>query len=535
MNFHASISLLLLAASGCADQPAPDGQAEQAALAAPRGGPVIHGVRGAAPASGPTSAAIPAFANGIDYHGGPVMGGTPNVYYIWYGNWAGNSATSILGDLANSLGGSHYFAINSSYSNTAGQWVTGSLHFAGSANDNYSRGTSLTDAGVLGVVSDAITAGRLPLDANGVYLVLSSADVTESGGSGAFCTQFCGWHFFGTVASTTIKYAWIGDAHVRCPSACMAQSVGPNGNAGADGMASVIAHEVEEAVTDPQINAWFSNATGGENADRCAWTFGGEYSSGGARANVRLGARDFLIQQNWVNADGGYCDMARFRPLAADDPIVFDAGYYLAEYGDLRAAFGSDVNAARNHWLNNGINEGRHASREFDSVWYATIYGDLAAAFGNNHAAALNHFLQQGLPYEGRRGSKVFDATYYRNTWGDLNTAFGPDYVSQARHFLGQGLPNEGRTGSREIDATYYVNFYGDLLAAFGSNHLAAVDHFLHQGLPVEGRRASAAFDVGFYLSSNADLVAAFGPTNYTAAFDHWVRFGRAEGRRGVP
>jgi len=30
-------------------------------------------------------------ANGINYHGGPVMLGTVNVYYIWYGDWSGNS------------------------------------------------------------------------------------------------------------------------------------------------------------------------------------------------------------------------------------------------------------------------------------------------------------------------------------------------------------------------------------------------------------------------------------------------------------
>ena len=33
--------------------------------------------------------------NGIYYHNGPVMLGTVNVYYIWYGNWSGNSAVNI--------------------------------------------------------------------------------------------------------------------------------------------------------------------------------------------------------------------------------------------------------------------------------------------------------------------------------------------------------------------------------------------------------------------------------------------------------
>src|SRR6185437_745920 len=44
-------------------------------------------------------------SNGISYHGGPVMTNGSNVYYIWYGNWSGNTATTILADLASSMGG----------------------------------------------------------------------------------------------------------------------------------------------------------------------------------------------------------------------------------------------------------------------------------------------------------------------------------------------------------------------------------------------------------------------------------------------
>src|SRR5205823_6859269 len=57
--------------------------------------------------------------NGIYYHGGPLILGTTNVYYIWYGNWpnatAVNSAQSILATLASNIGGSPYFNINTTY------------------------------------------------------------------------------------------------------------------------------------------------------------------------------------------------------------------------------------------------------------------------------------------------------------------------------------------------------------------------------------------------------------------------------------
>ena len=54
--------------------------------------------------------------NGITYHGGPLMTAGPNVYYIWYGNW-GSTDQSILTNLAQSIGGSPYFNINTTYTN----------------------------------------------------------------------------------------------------------------------------------------------------------------------------------------------------------------------------------------------------------------------------------------------------------------------------------------------------------------------------------------------------------------------------------
>jgi hypothetical protein len=138
--------------------------------------------------------------------------------------------------------------------------------------------------------------------------VLTSADVNETSG---FCTQYCGWHSHGSIAGLDVKYAFVGNPD-RCPSACSMQSIGPNGNAGADAMASIIAHELEEATTDPDLNAWY-DSRGQENADKCAWTFGATSTAGnGAKYNMYLppsgsAARPYLIQQNWVNAAGGYC------------------------------------------------------------------------------------------------------------------------------------------------------------------------------------------------------------------------------------
>jgi hypothetical protein len=241
--------------------------------------------------------------NGISYHGGPVVLGTPNIYFIWYGNWSGNNATTILADWANGIGGSAYYNINSTYYDGANNHVSNAAHYAGSANDSYSQGTSLSDAQIESVVASALSSNRLPTDANGVYFVLTSADVTASSG---FCTQYCGWHTHGTINGTKIRYSFVGNAD-RCPSACSAQTTSPNGNEGADAMASILSHEFEETTSDPDGNAWY-DTRGYENGDKCAWNFGAESTaSNGSKYNQTFGGRNWLIQQNWVNAGGGYC------------------------------------------------------------------------------------------------------------------------------------------------------------------------------------------------------------------------------------
>jgi len=258
-----------------------------------------HGtVEGHARTSGGTTVAI-------TYHKGPVMLGTINVYYIWYGNWASNTGTTILTDLAQNLGGSPYWNINTTYYNASNVHLSNSVAYAGSTTDAYSLGTALTDANIQTIVSSAITSGRLPLDINGVYFVLTSADVNATSG---FCTQYCGWHTHGTISGLDVKYSFVGNPD-RCPTSCAATTTAnsPNGNLGADGMASIISHELEETATDPDLNAWYDRK-GAENADKCAWTFGTTYTtSTGGLANMKLGARDFLIQQNWVNSGNGFC------------------------------------------------------------------------------------------------------------------------------------------------------------------------------------------------------------------------------------
>ena len=241
--------------------------------------------------------------NRISYHGGPLIPNGINVYLIWYGNWSANSATTLMPALIQNLSGSPYFKINTTYS-TASQVVQNAVYLAGTTTVGSPYKTSLSDADVQSIVTSAISGGKLANDPHGLYFVLTSKDVNETSG---FCTQYCGWHwFYAQSGGSTIKYSFVGNPD-RCPSACEWQTNSPSGNSGFDGMASIVAHELEETVTDPEGTAWYDNR-GYENADKCAWTFGStSKTSTGALYNMTMNGTNYLIQQNWVNASGGYC------------------------------------------------------------------------------------------------------------------------------------------------------------------------------------------------------------------------------------
>lgn len=242
----------------------------------------------------------------ITYHGGPVMtGATTNIYYIWYGNWTNYStAKTVLTSFMSSLGGTPIYNVNTSYYNASNVKVKNSVTLLSQISDSYSQGASLTDAGVLAVVTKAISSGALPKDTNALYFVLSSPDVKETSGFGS---QYCGWHDHATISGADIKYSFVGNPLTIAPSGCGVNSPSPNGDGGADAMASVIFHELSEAVSDPDINAWYDRS-GAENGDKCAWNFGTTFTtSNGAKANVSFGSRNWLLQQMWLNVGTGSC------------------------------------------------------------------------------------------------------------------------------------------------------------------------------------------------------------------------------------
>ena len=249
--------------------------------------------------------------NGINYHNGSVLHSI-NYYYVWYGTWT-QAQKDLLTHFGQNIGGSPYFAINTTYGDT-----TANVPNAVTLGPSYSfatntLGTALSDAQILSLVNTAISSGQMgPADPNGLYMLLTGPGITATSG---FLTQYCGWHSWGTSTSgAPIQYSFVGNATGPNLGSCAAQtSASPNGDPGVDAMISVMAHELEETATDPRGAGWY-DSTGAENGDKCAWNFGTTYTANGALANMALGAagnqKNYLIQQNWLNASGGKCALS---------------------------------------------------------------------------------------------------------------------------------------------------------------------------------------------------------------------------------
>jgi hypothetical protein len=240
------------------------------------------------------------------------------VYFIWYGNWSTNIYQQLtLADFMSNLGSSPYFQINQGYPNSSGQAPSGDLTFGGGAADAYSHGAALSEADVADVVANAILTGGVPLDPSGIYVVLTSADVTVIDTVTQFCLTCCNLHGHSVVAGSGFRYIFVGHP-ARCPSACAQHgSPSPNGDYAVDAMVSWLAAALSEVVTDPHNDAWYDRY-GLENAEKCEGTYGATYPvtnlwGQSAQANVKLGYRDYLLQQNWVNGKKGHCAMSVFQ------------------------------------------------------------------------------------------------------------------------------------------------------------------------------------------------------------------------------
>lgn len=145
----------------------------------------------------------------------------------------------------------------------------------------------------------------------------------------------------------------------------------------------------------------------------------------------------------------------------------FDVISYRNQYQDLRLAFGKDLRSYYVHYMNCGKKEGRIAtgvktlqnpvtiyngtdySAVYDYSYYNSKYSDLKSAFKGDDIDLLAHFVNNGMS-EGRKASKKFNVQVYKNNYTDLQQAFGNDLKLYYMHYIQNGKA-EGRNAESQM------------------------------------------------------------------------------------
>jgi hypothetical protein len=275
--------------------------------------------------------------------GAGVMTGAPRVYLVFWGSQWGSSATNSQGDLT--LGGDPASVApvlqefmkglgtdGEKWSGVMTQYCEGVATGAqtcpgGPAHVSYPTGDVL--AGVwldessaapaqatghqigLEAVSAATHFGNTSLAANASsQYVIVSPTATHPDGFNTGSAQFCAWHDstgdntlsggsvaspYGQLAFTNLPY--IPDAGTTCGKGFV--------NAGAvgslDGVTIVEGHEYAETLTDPYPSTGWTDSSGNEDADKCAWITSGP----GAAQDITFSTGSFAVQSTWANDDNG--------------------------------------------------------------------------------------------------------------------------------------------------------------------------------------------------------------------------------------
>jgi len=142
-----------------------------------------------------------------------------------------------------------------------------------------------------------------------------------------------------------------------------------------------------ETYCDFDRSAWHSNVINYISADRAVITF-----MDGTTKTI-------------YNVYSQYSCMTPQNPPFAQQLAQYDAVYNYQDYlrlnPDLADAFGTNQKALFEHFVSNGMKEGRQGSAEFNLDTYKANNPDLVAAFGNDNVKYYEHYISTGKA-EGR-------------------------------------------------------------------------------------------------------------------------------------
>jgi len=183
----------------------------------------------------------------------------------------------------------------------AGSVVDTDPYPASGCTDGVTGTNCITDAQLQAEISKVLTAQKWTPGLNKMFIVFTSTgegSCFDSTSSSCAYTSYCAYHgYFGSTTSPTI-YANMPYAN---PSYCYAAGQhDPSGDIPSDANVNVTSHEITEATTDPELNAWWDSGNGEEIGDLCAWKFSTADWDGGL-ANQSWNGHFYDLQLEYDN------------------------------------------------------------------------------------------------------------------------------------------------------------------------------------------------------------------------------------------
>ncbi len=255
-----------------------------------------------------------------------------------------------LQDVAHDSGGSNnVYSVATQYSDN-----TGSIAYSQTFGGTYIDGTAFPANGCTTASSTCLTQAQLvtaiqrDMQAKGwtgsgtkIYTILLPAGVDTcfdgNPNDGCASNAFCAYH---SAVNTTIYAVEPFNASFTCSGAT--EQLNPQGFPNGpeiDETVNTTSHEMNEAITDPYLNAWYS-AAGNENGDMCAWWFGAPIGTTGSGQpyNQVINGHDYSLQQEWsnaANAGAGGCLQHTGGTVSTGSPYVGDPGPLVYHQGSV--------------------------------------------------------------------------------------------------------------------------------------------------------------------------------------------------------
>ncbi len=184
----------------------------------------------------------------------------------------------------------------------AGVWADPSAPAPAQATGNQIGSEAVKAAGHFGNTTAASNR-------NVQYVILSPTG-THPDGFNTTTGQFCAWHDYtgdtslsgGAPGSPYGPLAFTNAPYVTdMGSSCGSNFVNPGPGGVDDGVTIVEGHEYAETITDQFPAGGWTDLTGNENGDKCAWISSGQ----GAAQNITLSTGSYPVQSTWANDFGG--------------------------------------------------------------------------------------------------------------------------------------------------------------------------------------------------------------------------------------